>query len=535
MLSGCSLLLPDRVDEVSASHETSIGGEDQLVTDAPPLKDYLDWQQDALETLSGEAGDDRAPPADMWERIRRGMAMEPAENPRITPHLQWYVRHAAYLDRVTDRAAPYLHYILDQIEERGLPTELALLPIVESAYDPFAYSHGRAAGLWQFIPGTGRRFGLKQNWWYDGRRDVVESTRAALDYMEYLSERFGGDWELALASYNAGQGNVARSIRRNEQRGEPTDYWHLQLPRETMGYVPKMHALRMLVADPEQYGVALRPLPNEPYLAVVELDGQIDLALAAELAGIGLDDLYRLNPGFNRWATDPDGPHRLLVPLEHQAELEEGLAALSPEDKIQWQRHRIAAGESLNLIARRYNTTVRLLQDVNNLNGHIIRAGEHILVPQARGSAAAYSGSEGQRLARLQERPREGRERINHTVSAGESFWSISRRYGVDTRELAQWNGLAPGDTLQAGRTLAVWVPAGSERAMSARVGSGPSDTQRRVTYQVRRGDNLSRIAGRFGVSVGDLVRWNNLSPDTYLQPGQRLTVIVDITAVSGS
>jgi len=503
---------------------------DAPVLDASP---HLNWRDHASQLA--EEAEEEAEPDDVWERIRRGFGMEGIVNSRVEPQLRWHERHPAYMERVATRAEPFLSYILDEIEERGLPTELALLPIVESAYDPFAYSHGRAAGMWQFIPSTGRHFGLKQNWWYDGRRDFIASTEAALTYLENLAERFDGNWELALAAYNAGGGNVSRSIRRNTQQGRDTDYWSLRLPQETMHYVPKMMALREVIKHPDKYGLSLKPIDNEPRIAVVELDGQIDLALAAELADIDIDDIYRLNAGFNRWATDPDGPHRLVIPIDRKEKFSTALKDLDPSERVSWHRHQIQSGESLNTIARQYNTTVEMLQDVNELRGHVIRAGDHLLVPQAMASDSDYTGSLSQRMQRIQSTQRGDREKVDYQVQSGDSFWSIAQQFSVNVRELAQWNGMAPGDTLRTGQSLTVWVDDPALAQANGRLRAGPTDREREVNYQVRSGDSLARIASRFGVSVNDLLRWNSLSPDDYLQPGQQIRIVVDITNTSGS
>lgn len=535
-LAGCAALPFGSDDDA-----TTEGGQPEVgLVDLPELEEdsdtaplnaaaFINWRDHATHLLDES---EEAAPEDIWERMRRGFAMPDRDEARIEPQRRWHERHPGYLDRVATRAEPFLHYIVEEIERRDLPMELALLPIVESGYDPFAYSHGRAAGMWQFIPSTGRHFGLKQNWWYDGRRDFIAATDAALTYLEQLAERFDGDWELAMAAYNGGGGTVSRAIRRNRQRGEAIDYWNLGLPRETMHYVPKLLALRDIIRDPGEYEVTLRPLANEPRLAVVELEGQIDLALAAELAEIDIDTLYRLNAGYNRWATDPDGPHRLVIPREQQDTFEAALSELGPNERISWTRHRIQSGESLNTIARRYNTTVALLQDVNELRGSTIRAGDHLLVPQSKADPAAYSGSQAERLSRIQSTQRGDREKVVHKVQSGESFWSISQRYDVNVRQLAQWNGMAPGDTLRAGQSLAVWVEDGARQG--SLLSAGPSDRQRQVNYRVRSGDNLAAIAQRFGVSVSDLLRWNSVSADDYLQPGQQLTIRVDIRNTSG-
>jgi membrane-bound lytic murein transglycosylase D len=463
-----------------------------------------------------------AQPTDLWERMRQGFALEADAHPRVDSHLRWYRTHPSYLDRVFTRADPYLHHIVSQVEARDMPTEIALLPVVESAFDPFAYSHGRAAGLWQFIPGTGKRFGLKQNWWYDGRRDVLASTEAALDYLEYLHQRFDGDWMLALAAYNSGEGTVQRAMRKNRKAGKPTDFWNLSLPRETRSYVPKLLALKEIVDQSDIHDVQLPDIPNETRIGIVDTGGQLDLAIAARLADLPLEDLYRLNPGFNRWATDPDGPHHLVLPREKVEPFAKALAALPAEDRVRWVRHEIRSGETLIEISNRYHTTVPVLQEANQLAGHQIRTGRHLLVPVATHSLDRYALSADQRLAQLQNRQRKG-IKLSHKVRAGDTLWELARTYDVSVRQLAGWNGMAPGDTLRQGQNLVVW----------SRKGGGLNEaasTVRPVHYTVRRGDSLSRISHRFKVSVTDLRRWNALPKGKYLQPGQRLKLYVDVT-----
>jgi membrane-bound lytic murein transglycosylase D len=323
--------------------------------------------------------------ADLLEQLRQGFGLPIVERLEVTHESERFARHPGHLERVLERARPYLPYVAQEIEARGLPGELAFLPVIESAFDPFAYSHGRAAGLWQIIPGTGSRFGLKQNWWYDGRRDVVESTRAALDYLEYLHGMFEGDWLLAIAAYNAGEGSVLRAIRSNRAAGRETDFWHLRLPGETRAYVPRLLGLAAVLADPEAHGLSLPEIPAGPAFTEVELDGQIDLAIAAELADIELSELQALNPGFNQWATDPDGPHRLLLPVEAAEGFSSALAELPADERVRWRRHQIRPGETLGGLARRYHTTVDVLQSVNGLKGTQIRAGAYLMIPVSTG------------------------------------------------------------------------------------------------------------------------------------------------------
>jgi membrane-bound lytic murein transglycosylase D len=504
---------------------------------------------------------------DLLTRLRGRFAWAEITDPAVAREVKWYAGHQQYIDRVFQRADLYLFHIVAELERREMPAELALLPIVESAFDPFAYSHGRAAGLWQIIPGTGKRLGLAQNWWFDGRRDVLESTRAALDYLAQLHEQFGGDWLLAVAGYNSGEGNVARARRRAAADGKPQDFWGIKsyLPAETRTYVPRLLAVRDLVADPRKFGLTLPALANQAQFAIVETGGQIDMALAAELAGIDTDRLYALNAGVNRWATDPDGPHRLLVPAAHAKTFTTALTTLGERERVQWTRHKVKQGETIGQIADKFQTTVAVLREVNTLRGNTIRAGDYLMIPTASASLARYTQSADARAQRQQNAPRGG-DRREHVVLAGETLWSISRSYDVDLRSLASWNSMAPGDVLSVGRNLVVWTrpPAAAAAARSesdavppAGAGAAPiaaaastrpaaagftsfagttaSDRLvRQVTYTVRRGDSLSSIARRFRVTVANLVEWNDVSTGKYLQPGQRLKMFVNVVEQSG-
>jgi membrane-bound lytic murein transglycosylase D len=546
LVGGCGSL-PQKDDAqsgITPAGPARVADAPRAPDDGPVAKQLLDMEETAPFP---DPGVDRHIPVgenpasnDIWARVRSGFAMpDYRHDPRIQPHIQWHLCREDFLHRVTARAEPLLYYILEEIEARKLPTELLLLPIVESAYLPFAYSPGRAAGIWQFIPSTGRHFGLKQNWWYDGRRDIHASTQAALDYLQQLNERFDGDWLLALAAYNAGQGTVARAIQRNERLGRPTDFWSLDLPRETRHYVPKLLALQALVENPWAYHVELWPVPDEPWLQRVELDGQLDLAVAARLAELDIEDIYQLNPGFNRWATDPEGPHHLLLPADRADAFMAGLTGLDAEDRVAWHRHRIQSGETLSHIATRYRTTVSMLQQTNNIRGTNIRAGRHLLVPSAARPASGYSLSAEQRRSSTRASGPAGRERHAHVVNPGDTFWALSRRYGVGVPELARWNGMAPGDPIRPGQQLTVWLPRG-QGMQTAAAGQAPGGLQhvsarrQRVNYSVRRGDSLSRIGRRFSVSVADIRRWNNLGNGNLIRPGQTLTLHVDVTNQGG-
>ena len=469
---------------------------------------------------------------DVWQRLQAGMQMTSVSNKRVTNQLNWYLKHRGYLDRVMERANLVLPFVLDELEARGLPSELALLPIVESAYQTFAYSHGRASGMWQIIPSTGRFLGLKQNWWYDGRRDIIESTRAALHYLESLAKQFDGDWELALAAYNAGPGKIRSAVRYNKKRKRETDFWKLtKIRKETKAYVPKLLALKELFGNPGAYGFELLLMDRQVRYEAVDIDGQIDLALAADLAGISINELYQLNPAFNRWATAPKGPHRLLLPKDKSRQFKLALAELPREKRINWVRHKIKNGETLSEISRKYRTTTNLIKSVNKIRGTNIRAGKFLMIPTATRSLKTYTLSKNSRLSKIQNTQRSGKKQT-HIVRQGQSLWSISRRYGVTSAALAKWNGMAPIDTLRVGQKLVIWSSKTSTIQRVSLDSIGPNQKLHALRYTVRRGDSLSLIADRFNIRVADIKRWNRIGK--YLQPGQKIKLYVDITKQSG-
>jgi membrane-bound lytic murein transglycosylase D len=460
---------------------------------------------------------------DVFDRIRAGFKLEDVESRQIDTQLAWFANNPQYLERVFGRASLYMHHIVQEIESRGMPLELALLPVIESAFEPYAQSWVRANGLWQFMPGTGERFGLKQDWWYDGRRDVIASTKAALDYLQYMHDEFFDDWLLAIAAYNCGEFRVQREVNNNRAKGLPVDFFSLRLPSETRAYVPKLMAMRRLVANPEDYGIAFSPIPNEPYFEKVDTGGQLDLTLAAELAGITLDEVYELNPGFHRWATDPAGPHFLLLPRDTVDAFKRNLELLSPDERVRVSMHTVKKGESVATIAAKYKTQPIVIRDMNTLeNGAALIEGSELRVPTAvvnlpakvMLAAARVDGKGG----------RNGRRPAVHVVRSGDSLWAIAKRHRMNVATLARLNGMRPGDTLRAGQKLVLNSRGGGATGSRARASAGGD---RQVSYKVRSGDTLSRIAQVFGVTVSDLVSWNGISKHATLRPGQRLMVNV--------
>lgn len=478
-------------------------------------------------------------PLDAWERVRNGFDLPDVEHKRIQQELNWFKRHPEYMKRVVERARPYLHYIIETVEAAGIPSEIALLPIVESAFQPFAYSHGRAAGIWQFIPETGKRYGLKQNWWYDGRRDVYASTKAAIKLLTNLHKIFKGDWMHALAAYNTGDGRVKRAIRRNKKKGKSTDFFALNLPKETRAYVPKLLALKLIINEPEAFNITLDNIPDEPFFEQVKLDSQIDLALVAEMADLPLDDIYRLNSGYNRWATSPNGPYDLLLPVTHVEGFKTKLAELPANKRIKWVRHRIRKGETLGTIAQKFHTSISTIKRVNRLRGKMIRVGRGLTIPVASRSLREYRLSANQRKNKLQNIPRQGRK-VSHIVQQGDTFWDLAQHHRVGVRQLAKWNSMAPRDRLQAGQRLIIWSRRGSSISSSLNIENLSAPPRRNITkrigYKVRRGDSLARISNKFKVSISQLKLWNrSVRTKKYLQPGQWLTLIIDVARQSGS
>jgi membrane-bound lytic murein transglycosylase D len=438
--------------------------------------------------------------------------------PAVSAQIEWLKQQSDFIYEVTRRSEPYAYYVMQQTIDRQLPAELMLLPMVESAYDGFAYSPGQAAGLWQFIPSTGKHFGLQQNWWYDGRRDIVASTTAAMSYLQQLYRRFES-WELALAAYNAGPARIARAQRKNRSKGLPDDYWSLELPAETQRYVPRLQALREVLRNPEAYGMTVYPVANAPYFEQVNVGSQIDLAQAADMANIPVKTLYRLNPGLNRWASPPQGPHQLALPVAAVKPFIDALSLSDPDERIQWQRYKVKSGDTLSTIAQRHNSSQKMIMHANSLHSSAIRAGAALLIPVASESSSYYALSKTQREQNIRKR---GAATQAYKVREGDSWWIIAKRFNVSVAQLTKWNASAPADIIRPGQQLTIRKSSGNSQAVS-----------RTVIYTVKRGDNLSKIAQRFKVSVGQIKNLNKKAANKYLQPGQVLKIVVAVAGGS--
>ncbi|GLP96200.1 lytic transglycosylase [Paraferrimonas sedimenticola] len=509
MLAGCqSTPKPEQKD---ASNQ---------VKPAEPVQTAeLETEEQLIEELTPA---EPAPAADVWDHMARQMHWPDVDNKRVQTFKNWYKRNPEHLARVSERSEPFMHYIVARFEERGLPMELALLPIIESAFATYAISHVGASGFWQFTKPTAKHFGLQMDWWYDGRHDVVASTEAAIDMLEYLYKRLDNNWLYAVAAYNSGEGRVMRAIKRNRDAGKSTDFWSLSLPKETERYVPQLIALADVIKNPDAYGIKLHPVANQTRIAAVDVGAQIDLAYAAEMADVSVQQLQELNPGYHHWATSPKGPHQILLPLDKVDGFEQALAQSSPSDWLKWQRYQIKSGDSLSVIAKRHKTSVSIIKSVNHLKDNRITAGDHLLIPVAAKDASQYPMSLTQRAS---QRHAAGSNKIQHVVQSGDSLWELGRTYKVPYKSIARWNKIAVNSPLKLGSKLTIYTDKPSAK-------SSGNGVIRTITYKVRKGDSLSRIAARFRVTVKDLKRWNQFD-DKYLQPGQKLKVHVDITKVS--
>lgn len=485
-----------------------------LVKNAPPL-DASVVDEHLFELPPVDEGQAYV---NVWERVVDRFSLPECSDREVNLQwARWYADRPDYMARIFKRAEPWIHYIAEELERRNMPGELALLPIVESAYDPFAFSSGRALGTWQFIAETGRRYGLNQNWWYEGRRDVWSSTQAALEYLSYMNEMFEGDWLLALAGYNTGEGRVSRNIKRNRAVGKPADYWNLSLPRETRGYVPKLMGLACLFKYPERYDFKMAETADEPVIAAVDIGQQADLVLVSQLSKTPIDVLFTLNPGYNRWATSPEGPYKVVLPLENAALLEASLKNMDPSTLMRWDQVVVERGDTLSELARRHHVPLDVLKSSNRLNNNTIQPGQKLLLP--RDEQLLVDPQYASAAAELQKLQSGliAADRITHRVRSGENLSVIAKRYRVSVAELQRWNNITDPRTLRIGKELVVFHTPTQSRSTSG--------SSSEVRYVVMRGDSLWSIARKYKVRVNELRSWNSLGKGVVLQPGQKLRI----------
>ena len=400
----------------------------------------LDRDKVAVEARAPiRAIDATAPRGDLWQRVRDGFAMPELDNALVRKQTAYYAKHAVYLQRMFDRSRLYLYHIVSEIERRGLPTELALLPMVESAFNPMAYSRAHAAGLWQFIPATGKRFELEQSWWYDERRDIVDSTSAALDYLSQLHEMYD-DWHLALAAYNWGENAVARALARNRKAHLPASYSRLRMPRETRTYVPKLQALKNIIRDPARFGIDLDPIPDEPYFVRLSDTPDMDLALAAKLADMPIEEFMALNPGFSRPLIRASESLRLVLPAEKVETFYDNLAAYDGASLVSWRIYRPRQGEKFGMIAKKFGVSIAELKKVNGVPARSWRVPSMLVVPLREEARAAAKMP----VMYAPPIPVRGTLGVVHRVKRGDTLSGIARRYKVSVADLKRWNKVGP-------------------------------------------------------------------------------------------
>ena len=445
-------------------------------------------------------------PIDIWERIRRELTIKiPDDQIAATSiYRERLYKNQSAVNRISKSGQRYLFHTLSRAQELDLPVELALLPFVESEFDPYAKSVDGATGIWQFMPATGKEWGLKSNWWYDGKKDVLASTEAALKFLSYLHQKFDEDWLLAMAAYNTGPTRVNRAIKKNKTQDKGIRFWDLDLPKETTAYVPKLLVLCELINNPKSFEVNLPSIANRPYFQRVKIPGQLDLMQAADLAGLKPETIYELNPGFNQWATDPSGPHYLLLPIGVSDRFITQLESLDENDLVRWDRYKIRRGDSLSRIASRYKIEVAVLKEINGMDDDLIIAGKEIMVP--RGSAWADKQSPREQL---------------YIVLKGDTLWNISRKFKVSIEDLVLWNELNLEKPLQINQEIKIFSR--YERIRQ----DLPSRELRTMLYPVKSGDTISRIASKFEISPQKIQEWNEIEDVSKIFPGQVLKLFL--------
>lgn len=442
----------------------------------------------------------------VWDVLRNQLSIDhEIDQPDVQEQLRWLVKHPAYLQKFA-RSEPYMYHILTEVRKRNLPGELALIPMIESAYDPFAYSRAGAAGLWQIMPGTGGAYGLKQDWWFDGRRSVKHATTAALDYFTYLNKYFNGNWLLSIAAYDAGEGSVSRAITNSGQSSDRVDFWALPVPAETKAYVPRLLALAEVIKYPDRYNITLPDIPHEPYFEEVNIGSQIDLSQAAKLAGISYRELIKLNPGFNRWTTPPYQPFKLLIPANRVMNFNQNLAHMPWEKRVSWIKHQVRSGDSLDIIAKQYATTAKLLKELNQLKTDTLVTNQTILIPGTKSTPVIMNKAPTISIA---DRPATSQiYKVVHIVQANDTFQSLEKKYLVTTTKIRDWNNFDSTTKLATGQQLMIW-----RKTISPGI------------YTVTIGDSLGSVAKKHKTSKASLIKLNPDLATKVLQPGQRIII----------
>ena len=453
-----------------------------------------------LAPFALQATTHRAPPT-VWEVLRKQFKLDHNVNrPEVQAQLQWLLKHPDYLKRFA-QSEPYMYHILSEVQKRNLPGEVALVPIIESAYDPFAYSHAGAAGLWQIMPETGTDFGLKNDWWTEPRRSITPSTDAALKYYTYLNKFFSGNWLLAFAAYDSGEGNVSRAVRRTGQTRNNASFWRLKLPQETKTYVPRLLALAEIINHPSRYHVVLPNLPYQPYFEEVEIGQQINLSHAAKLANMAYQDFIQLNPGYNRWATAPYAPYKLLLPVGRSKNFIQSLTKLPENERQGWSRYKVRSGETLSELAEEHRTTSEMIKNFNHLKSDMLKTDQYVLLP----NPVHVTQTSKTLPIPKPSIPEKDSFKVIHIVQKYDTFEALHQKYGTPEAAVRAWNHLGNEHEIQPGQELLIWKNKYAGR------------------YIIKAGDSLSQIANRQKVPLKQLITLNPGIKQHLIKPGQSI------------
>ena len=493
---------------------------------ALPLSPYASEPPGEIEEIVTPGADDDEIYT-VWTRVRDGFKIPNMENSVVDENLAKYSKRPDYLQRMANRSQKYLYHIIEEVTARGMPTEIALLPFVESAFVTNAKSRVKAAGLWQFMPATGKHYELDQTMWKDERYDVLQSTAAALTYLQRLHDEFD-DWPLAFAAYNWGEGNVRRAIKRNQSLGIPTDYMSLKMPAETRNYYPKLQAIKNIVQNPNDYGIKLPTIYNEPFFVQIFKDQDIDVKRAAKLAGMSHEEFSTLNPSFNRPVIVASHNHSMLMPTDKLDQFIENLVAYRTSGKplSSWTTYRVQPEDTVAAIARKAHMTEAALREANQIPaGRRIKPGSLVLVSKSSGLGNAEdisSDTIDASFALAQDY-----RRVTYRVRRGDNMRSVARRLGVSPATIMKSNGLR-SQRLRVGQTLRVNVPIVTRQTTTSRPTTTRSTPDTPVAstkfYVVRKGDTLYSIANRYGITASALRNANNISGNN-ISVGQRLTI----------
>jgi len=464
----------------------------------PAVEEYNN-ESVALET------NEQTPNSNIYDLIALELLLDHhIDEAAVKKQVDWLLKNPEYLTRVIEKSGPYIHYVYARIKESGLPIEITLLPIIESAYDPLAYSQSHASGLWQFIPSTAAYLGLERNIWFDARRDIVKSTEVAINYLSYLNHKFENDWSLTLASYNGGEGTVTKSIKKNLELGKDPNFWQLSLPLETENYVPKFYALAHVLKNKKEFNLEIPKIPNQPVFEIIALENQIEIETIVEVSGIDFKTFTKFNPGYRRSITPPDDISNILIPVESASKFNQFINSEDPENWLPFSEYEIKFGDTLSEIALDHDSSVDLIKTINYLNTDLLRVGQILKVPHNRGTPVIHKRSVTTQI-------------ISHEVLSGDTLSQIAKNYKTTIKDIMLQNKLR-SSKIFTGQSLEIQI----------RTNTIAQSHIRKVFYKIREGDSLYLIAKRFSVSINDIRKWNAFARSKYIHPGETLILMVD-------